>query len=1241
MKKQLLTTIVLIVAVFLSPLTIRAATATELAATINAFTGGGSGSLIATANGNSVTVTGTLTDVTTELLLDIDEDVNIVWQATISTGISYIGGLNALINLTGSGIFNVATGGSMLVSKDDEIAIYSNSAVIITVSGTGKVEAINNYCAAILSYGNVEIKDDAQVNAPLGYAIWMYGENSTVTVSGGTVTGRGNYVINLGNENNIESNVTISGTGKVEATGDYGIAISSGGNIEIKDNAQVSATTGIAIHAYNENSTITISGTGKVEATVDNGIAINTLGNVEVKENAQVSATTSVAINANGENSTVTVSGGTVSATTGTAISAYGENSTVTVSGGTVTSGGNNVIYLGNSNNTGLNVTVIETGKVEATGNYAYAIAIYTNGSVEVKDDAQVSSTTGTAISAYGENSTVTVSGGEVSSVSLQAIVTIGENSLITVNGTGKAYGSVAINTGGNVVVSGEGEVSTTSGQAIGAVGNVVVGEMGKVQATNDNGIAIFAHGNIEIKDDAQVSATTGTAISTGSESSVVTVSGGTVTGGGSNVIIMNNGNNTGLNVIVSGTGKIEATGHWGAAISTYGSVEVKDNAQVSATTGEALNVPNENSKVTVGGTSKVQTTGVGGWPIYTTGSVEIKDEAHVSATEGIAIRTSGENSVVTISGGEVSATEGATILILGENSTLTISGGLVSNTAPWGYSVINMDNANNTGLNITICGTGKVEATGGGAAISTYGNVEVKDDAQVSSTARAAIIANGTNSTVSVSGGLVFSYGDAVTGYDNVIYLPSNPSGFTEATGTGVVIAWDQAAGNTTYAQGGSDDISWSPASATAVWGKDGASYGISYNNGTNTGFIPLNTDLYFVDVPPASLGFSNSGGQKTFTITSNTTWTVGSNVPWVMVSPASGTGNGTVTVTVLTNTSAYSRSATITVSGSGVAAQTIAVTQDAAPSVATVLALSTNSLSFAASGEQQTFTLASNTTWTVTGSDSWITISHDSGVNDATITLTADANTETKSRKATITVSGTGVSSQVINVTQEASEIPLIVMEETQVVGEDGKGIIKLSLSIPSDATSTGSYDIRFPEGIALNEKSTTLSPELSGDFTLLFTYKGNNTWMVEIKEKALRSSTAFEYIKIMDIAYTADESVEKGTYEATITNLDFLLDDGTVIKKDLFTVPVKVERSATSIENIGNKMFYAYSIDHSLGIESANAELISIYSLTGVPLYSVSKNAGLIEIPFASLPGSVFIIRGSISGTIKFVK
>ena len=133
--------------------------------------------------------------------------------------------------------------------------------------------------------------------------------------------------------------------------------------------------------------------------------------------------------------------------------------------------------------------------------------------------------------------------------------------------------------------------------------------------------------------------------------------------------------------------------------------------------------------------------------------------------------------------------------------------------------------------------------------------------------------------------------------------------------------------------------------------------------------------------------------------------------------------------------------------------------------------------------------------------------------------------------------------------------------MIPETNPVSANGTGKIELSLAIPSNTTLTGSFEITFPTGITLYEDSTALIPELAKNFFLSFTYKGNNTWLIEIIPNLLKSSTAVELSKIMDITYKVDESVSNGEYESTITNLDFAMNDGSSIQANELPVILTV--------------------------------------------------------------------------------
>jgi len=317
----------------------------------------------------------------------------------------------------------------------------------------------------------------------------------------------------------------------------------------------------------------------------------------------------------------------------------------------------------------------------------------------------------------------------------------------------------------------------------------------GSIAVENEKVTAIFESGpsSTIMVSGGMVRANTSNTIIVQGERSQVLVSGGVVNGK-SVVIAIDNGNNIGLNVIVSGTGKVESTGDTSTAIITGGDVEVSDDAQIIA--------------------------------------------------KGHAIFNQGIGSTITVKGGVINSINSSAISFP-TISTVIINGGIVSSS---GFLVVESRGTNDgPDVNVIVGGTGKVKATGNGLAINTNGSVIVTDNAEVSSTIACAISASQTwwPVTITVNGGLVFSYGNAITGMDNVIYL-FPPAGFTGATDTGVIIAWNQAAGNTIYTSGSSDDITLSPAYATAYWDIIGTNCGISYANGTNTGFIPLDVTVF-----------------------------------------------------------------------------------------------------------------------------------------------------------------------------------------------------------------------------------------------------------------------------------------------------------------------------------------------------------------------------------------------------------
>jgi photosystem II stability/assembly factor-like uncharacterized protein len=84
-------------------------------------------------------------------------------------------------------------------------------------------------------------------------------------------------------------------------------------------------------------------------------------------------------------------------------------------------------------------------------------------------------------------------------------------------------------------------------------------------------------------------------------------------------------------------------------------------------------------------------------------------------------------------------------------------------------------------------------------------------------------------------------------------------------------------------------------------------------------------------------------------------------------------------------------------------------------------LLTVSTYSLFITAANSTKTFDITSNTGWTVSSNQDWLSVNSNSGLGNSVITLTATANQTTFSRTATVTIKGAGVSDQTITVVQD----------------------------------------------------------------------------------------------------------------------------------------------------------------------------------------------------------------------------
>ena len=235
---------------------------------------------------------------------------------------------------------------------------------------------------------------------------------------------------------------------------------------------------------------------------------------------------------------------------------------------------------------------------------------------------------------------------------------------------------------------------------------------------------------------------------------------------------------------------------------------------------------------------------------------------------------------------------------------------------------------------------------------------------------------------------------------------------------------------------------------------------------------------------INPTSLGAGPSGATAPVAITTTAAcpWTASSNVPWLTLSPASGSGPASVSVTV-TATSGKSRTGTAVVAG-----QAFSVNQ----SQGCTYNVQPTSTSIGASGGTVTVSIASNPEceWSATSNDSWITIQgRSSGTGAGTVTFAAAATTG-PSRSGSAVVAG-----QTITISQTPGCSFAISPESASVPASAATGKVSVAtgagcawtassnaswLTITSGSSGSGNGDVQYTAGAAAG-------PARSGTLTI----------------------------------------------------------------------------------------------------------------------------------------------------------
>lgn len=157
---------------------------------------------------------------------------------------------------------------------------------------------------------------------------------------------------------------------------------------------------------------------------------------------------------------------------------------------------------------------------------------------------------------------------------------------------------------------------------------------------------------------------------------------------------------------------------------------------------------------------------------------------------------------------------------------------------------------------------------------------------------------------------------------------------------------------------------------------------------------------------------------------VTHNIGYKINSMPDWVKQTGKASSGNvDTFTFKAEANTSTVAREGVIVFCNDNNECVPVTVKQAGANAT---LSVSPASMTFTAKSESKTFTVTSNTDWTMTSDAAWVKLSATDGSGNAQVTVTAEENTATKQRIATITLkTKDGKTTATVKLSQNGADI------------------------------------------------------------------------------------------------------------------------------------------------------------------------------------------------------------------------
>jgi hypothetical protein len=262
-------------------------------------------------------------------------------------------------------------------------------------------------------------------------------------------------------------------------------------------------------------------------------------------------------------------------------------------------------------------------------------------------------------------------------------------------------------------------------------------------------------------------------------------------------------------------------------------------------------------------------------------------------------------------------------------------------------------------------------------------------------------------------------------------------------------------------------------------------------------------------IAVEPSDQDVGSEPGVATFSINSNTDWNISDNSDWLTVTPVTGSSDGTFTVTFTANTLIASRVGTITISGTDVSPKSVTITQKGIP----VLSVTPSNQDVGLEAGSTTFSISSNTSWTVSDDADWLTVSPLSGNGNGTITATFIANPLAITSIGTLTISCPGISPQSVTVSQSkttgvstSEDIRLTVYpnpaKDFIVIKFDGSIVSDISVSV-ADALGKTYFSKEYKGDNSEKEKTIDITSLKRGFYFVIIKGKHTNKTCKIIKE------------------------------------------------------------------------------------------------------------------------------------------